>query len=185
MTITRPSWLGRPARRKTTRTKRTVLSWCMVRALVRAACEKRALTWDCHKTVARQDWVKARVAKLKDSGLPFKYFQEREPLRFGGGPKIFSSRALVFPLCVPGCKLPVMLRTSIVEQDVPILISRGALQSMGMIMNLVDCWRAPFKVSDGLATEREVFASLSVVVCSLQPHVLNTRTQNNTQGIGL
>ena len=92
----------------------------------------------CAKTVARQDWVKARVAKLKDSGLPFKYFQEREPLRFGSGPKILSSRAMVFPLCIPGRKLPVMLRTSIVEQDVPLLISRGALQSVGMIMNLVD-----------------------------------------------
>ena len=44
----------------------------------------------------------------------------------------------MFPLCIPGCKLPVLLRTSIVDQEVPLLISRSALQAMGMIMNLVD-----------------------------------------------
>ena len=92
----------------------------------------------CAKTVAGQEWIASHVAKLKQRGLPFKYIAEREPFRFGGGPKVFSSKALVFPLCIPGCKLQVLLRTSIVDQDVPLLISRSALQAMGMIMNLVD-----------------------------------------------
>ena len=92
----------------------------------------------CAKTVAGQEWVATHVAKLKQRGLPYKDITEREPFRFGGGPKVFSSKALVFPLCIPGCKLPVLLRTSIVDQEVPLLISRSALQAMGMIMNLVD-----------------------------------------------
>ena len=92
----------------------------------------------CAKTVAGQEWVNNHVAKLEKNGLPFKYVSEREPFRFGGGPKVFSSKAVVFPLCIPGCQVPVMVRTSIVDQDVPLLISRGALQSMGMIMNLVN-----------------------------------------------
>ena len=92
----------------------------------------------CAKTVAGREWVRNHVEKLKEHGLPFKYLSEREPFRIGGGPKVFSSMALVFPLCIPGCRVPVMLRTSIVDQDVPLLISRGALQAMGMIMNLVD-----------------------------------------------
>ena len=92
----------------------------------------------CAKTVAGEAWVKSHVEKLKKSGLPFRYMSEREPFRFGGGPKIFSARAVLFPLCIPGCRVPVMLRASIVDQDVPLLISRGALQAMGVIMNLVD-----------------------------------------------
>ena len=92
----------------------------------------------CAKTVAGREWVRIHVEKFKEHGLPFKYLPEREPFRFGGGPKVFSAMALVFPLCIPGCRVPVMLRTSIVDQEVPLLISRGALQAMGMVTNLVD-----------------------------------------------
>ena len=92
----------------------------------------------CAKSVVGQKWLADHVLELKKRGLPFTFHEEREPFRFGGGPKIMSSQAIILPLFVKGCNMWVALKAGVVDRDVPLLISRGALKAVGMIMDLVN-----------------------------------------------
>ena len=43
-----------------------------------------------------------------------------------GAPKVYSTQAVMIPLRIPNCDRLVMIRASVVEQDVPLLVSRSA-----------------------------------------------------------
>lgn len=61
--------------------------------------------------------------------------REKEPFRFGAGPKTYSRWGVLFPLQLcPG--YDVWLRCSIVEDEVPLLMSRPALKGLGAAMDL-------------------------------------------------
>ncbi len=90
----------------------------------------------CARSVAGQRWVANHVARMMRCGIPFCCMREREPFRFGAGPRVYSSWALVFPLEITGVKHSVWIRCSVVEENVPFLLSRAALRSLGAVLDL-------------------------------------------------
>ena len=74
-------------------------------------------------------WLWAHMQLLEKAQIEFFLMKEREPFRFGAGPKVHSQWMMVFPIFVDG--QTVWLRSSVVEQGVPLLMSRSAWSSHG------------------------------------------------------
>ena len=94
----------------------------------------------CARSVAGRQWMLEHLKYLKASGVPFWCMREREPFRFGVGPRTYSQWAVYFPLQLqqvePNTQKEVWIRCSVVEDDVPFLLSRPAMKLMGAIVNL-------------------------------------------------
>ena len=72
-----------------------------------------------------------RMTHLHEAGLDVYVVKESRPFRFGAGPKILSKHRIIriiLPLNIPGASTVPWLRVSVVEQDVPLLLSKGALK---------------------------------------------------------
>ncbi|CAE7266163.1 HERC4 [Symbiodinium natans] len=91
----------------------------------------------CARTVAGERWVARHLEVLDGRQAEYKIVKEREPFRFGGGPKVFSKFAVIIPLMIHGADTVPYLRVSVVAEDVPLLVSQPALRSLGMVMDLV------------------------------------------------
>ena len=90
----------------------------------------------CAKTVAGRPWADKIREIYEQRGAVLKQIPESEPFRFGPGRRILSRCALLVPCSLGGVTL--VLRVSIVERDVPCLLSRRALKSLGAIINFDD-----------------------------------------------
>ena len=90
----------------------------------------------CARSVAGKAWMRRHLATLIQNKQPFCCMREREPFRFGAGPRVFSTWAVLFPLCVKGSSNQAWIRCSIVDEEVPFLLSRPALKALGAIMDL-------------------------------------------------
>eukprot|EP00435_Cladocopium_sp_Y103_P012893 s3290_g3.t1 len=92
----------------------------------------------CAKTVAGQKWMSGFMKHLYKNNCHFWIVDEAQGFRFGPGPKIGSEYAVVAPICVGKRGCQVHLKISVVPTDVPLLVSRQALQELGAIVNLPD-----------------------------------------------
>lgn len=90
----------------------------------------------CARTVAGYDWASRHMDALTARGLPFAIVDDEQPFRFGDGPRVQSLCAFIFPLILDNQERSVLLRVSIVEDDVPLLVSSRALRAMGAVMDL-------------------------------------------------
>ena len=90
----------------------------------------------CARSVAGEKWAKAHMAHLHHKGVDVYVVDEVRPFRFGAGPRIASRYSIVFPVHVGGgCAVP-WLRVSVVDQDVPLLLSKNALKALGARLDL-------------------------------------------------
>ena len=66
------------------------------------------------------------------------YVNEARPFRFGAGPRVSSKYSIVIPLNLDGASSIPWLRISVVDQDVPLLLtlSKGALKGLGACLDL-------------------------------------------------
>ena len=90
----------------------------------------------CARSVVGEKWAKAHMAHLHKAGVDVYIVDEARPFRFGAGPRIASQYSVVFPVHVGGgCAVP-WLRVSVVDQDIPLLLSKGALKALGAKLDL-------------------------------------------------
>ena len=90
---------------------------------------------DCAKTVAGEPWAHAITKHFSDNyNYVIDKVVEKEPFRFGPGPRLWSEYALLVPCRRQGEM--VILRVSIVKRDVPPLMAKRVLRELKAIMNL-------------------------------------------------
>ena len=90
----------------------------------------------CARSVAGEDWARAHIKHLHQAGLDVYIVDETRPFRFGAGPKIASKYSVIIPLHVPRASKVPWMRVSVVEQDVPLLLSKSALKALGARLDL-------------------------------------------------
>ncbi|CAE7351286.1 MAL3P3.6 [Symbiodinium sp. CCMP2592] len=90
----------------------------------------------CARTVAGKKWAQRHLRYLRARGEDVFVIDEARPFRFGGGPRVMSEYAVIMPLIVYGASKLAWVRVSIVDQDVPLLLSKTALKMLGMVMDL-------------------------------------------------
>ncbi|CAE7707379.1 RE1 [Symbiodinium sp. CCMP2592] len=90
----------------------------------------------CARTVAGKKWAQRHLRYLRARGEDVFVINEARPFRFGGGPRVMSEYAVIMPLIVLGASRLAWIRVSIVDQDVPLLLSKTALKMLGMVMDL-------------------------------------------------
>ena len=90
----------------------------------------------CARTVAGLRWIERHVALLRQRGESVFTVDEARPFRFGGGPRISSTHAVIMPIQLEGSKRAATIRVSVVDQEIPLLLSKAVLKQMGMVMDL-------------------------------------------------
>ena len=84
----------------------------------------------CSRTLAGVAWCKKYLEVLKKFGIPYIVIEQEEHFKFGG-PRLYpSTRAIVGWLAIAGRWF--MIKISIVSAQVPLLLSRPVLASLGM-----------------------------------------------------
>ena len=90
----------------------------------------------CARTVAGVMWMKEHLKDLAEKGVPHRVIPDSQPFRFGDGPKIKAFCAVLMPIYVGESKTLVLLKVSVVDEDVPLLVSSKALKAMGGVVDL-------------------------------------------------
>ena len=84
----------------------------------------------CSRTLAGVAWCKKYLEVFKKFGIPYIVIEQEEHFKFGG-PRLYpSTRAIVGWLAIAGRWF--MIKISIVSAQVPLLLSRPVLASLGM-----------------------------------------------------
>ena len=90
----------------------------------------------CARTVAGERWLMNYMKRLNAMNIDFYMIDEDQAFRFGAGPKKQSKMAAIIPTCVGHANQVLHLRVSMVQDDVPLLVSHRALRDMGAVMDL-------------------------------------------------
>ncbi|CAL1168448.1 unnamed protein product [Cladocopium goreaui] len=90
----------------------------------------------CSRTVAGAPWVASCLRRLWKNQIMFYVVRENQAFRFGPGPKKWSQAAVVIPTSLHNDTMRAYLRISVVEDDVPLLVSHRALTDLGAVLNL-------------------------------------------------
>ncbi|CAE7840260.1 EIF4E2, partial [Symbiodinium sp. KB8] len=88
----------------------------------------------CTKSVMGTSWLQRFVDVLKGMNVEVPLLPEQDNFRFGASRIYTSSYAVVVPLRLGSHW--VLIRASVVHGDLPLLVSRGALASLGMVYDL-------------------------------------------------
>ena len=92
----------------------------------------------CARSVAGEEWAKLHMKHLLALGADAFIVPEKRPFRFGAGPRVYSSYSMVIPLAVSHTKMVPWIRVSVVPQQVPLLLSKSALKSLGAVLDLAE-----------------------------------------------
>ena len=90
----------------------------------------------CARTLAGLPWCKAFMHYLREKNIPYIILTQNENFKFGGAKLYPSTQALVTWLCI--CGGWFLLKVSVVNTDVPLLLSRAVLAKLGMNYNLAN-----------------------------------------------
>ncbi|CAE7552795.1 RE2 [Symbiodinium natans] len=90
----------------------------------------------CARTVVGEKWMQDHIKYLHNQGEDVFIVDEKRPFRFGGGPRVYSTYAVIFPLQVSGSMKVAFVRASVVQQEVPLLMSKNALKNLGATLDL-------------------------------------------------
>ena len=99
----------------------------------------------CSRSVMGTAWFQRYLDMAGGSGREVELIQERESFRFGASRVYESSFAAV--VMIPFGSSWVAVRAAVVHGDIPLLLSRPLLASLGMVMDLATN-RASFKAVD-------------------------------------
>ena len=113
----------------------------------------------CARTVAGEKWMRAHLKHLKRQQEDVYIINESRPFRFGAGPRIMSQYAVIMPVNIPRATKWAHIRVSVVDQDIPLLISKGAMKQLGVVLDL-EHGRVEFKKLDAVVTLRETKTGL-------------------------
>ena len=87
----------------------------------------------CAKSVCGRPWAEDAISKCEAAGIRVSLVEEEEPFRFGPGSRIIAHQALLLPVVWGGHTF--IVRISVVEKDVPCLLSTGVLRRLGGILD--------------------------------------------------
>ena len=113
----------------------------------------------CARTVAGEKWMRAHLKHLRKQQEDVFVIDESRPFRFGAGPRIMSRYAVIMPISIPQAKKWAHLRVSVVDQDVPLLISKGAMKQLGVVLDL-EHGKVEFKKLEAAVPPRETKTGL-------------------------
>jgi hypothetical protein len=88
----------------------------------------------CSRTVLGIGIFNAMVEYYNKKGMKYKIVEEEEHYRFGAGKEFVSHRAIIGLAALKG--IPFVIRVSVIDGQVPLLISRKALAMLGMVYDL-------------------------------------------------
>ncbi|CAE7631963.1 RE1 [Symbiodinium sp. CCMP2592] len=92
----------------------------------------------CARSVAGEAWALRHMRHLHGLGVDVYVVDEQRPFRFGAGPRVESRYGIVMPLIVEAAQVTPWVRVSVVQQDVPLLLSKTALKGLGARLDLGD-----------------------------------------------
>ncbi|CAE7567214.1 GIP, partial [Symbiodinium necroappetens] len=124
------------------------------------------------RTVAGKRWIERHIRLLRGRGEDIFIVNEARPFRFGGGPRILSEYAALIPVQLDGAKRSATLRISVVDQEIPLLLSKAVLKQLGMVMDL-DKGVIDFREMQTQVPLRETRAGL----CGFQINTKPSRTR--------
>ena len=119
----------------------------------------------CSKTVAGSRWLEEYLAEAKRIGDEPLFYNTKDSFKFGAS-KIFESGYSVLVTFELG-KFCVQLLVAVVQSDVPLLLSRGALAKLGMVLNVAEN-RADFQAL-GLKEVRLISTDTGHPALPMQP----------------
>ena len=90
----------------------------------------------CARSVVGEKWAQQHMRHLHELGADVYVVEETRPFRFGAGPRVESTYSIVFPMSLRGTDVVPWIRVSVVPQEVPLLLSKSALKSMGARLDL-------------------------------------------------
>ena len=91
----------------------------------------------CSSTVCGKDWLDSYMNSLTEQQKKeVKMKESNKIFKFGGGTRLFSDGQYSIPVQLAGHKL--MLVTDVVRSDIPLLLSKSAMKSAKMHINLED-----------------------------------------------
>ncbi|CAE7227793.1 RE1 [Symbiodinium sp. CCMP2456] len=88
----------------------------------------------CSKSVAGMPWVETYLNEAKKVGFRPPFLEARESFKFGASRIFEALYSIILTFEVGGH--PVVVRVSVVNGDVPLLLSRPVLGKLGMIMDV-------------------------------------------------
>ena len=99
----------------------------------------------CSKSVAGSSWIDSYLMEARRLGCDPQFTSCREAFKFGASKVFMASYRVVLCFELGGYK--VSLRVAVVNGDVPLLVSRGALGALGMVLDVAEN-KACFKKLD-------------------------------------
>ena len=116
--------------------------------------------------------IERHIRLLRGRGEDIFIVNEARPFRFGGGPRILSEYAALIPVQLDGAKRSATLLISVVDQEIPLLLSKAVLKQLGMVMDL-DKGVIDFREMQTQVPLRETRAGL----CGFQINTKPSRTR--------
>lgn len=89
----------------------------------------------CARTVAGKKWVKDHLEQLSLKGIPAMVTMDSQPFRLRDGPRVRAFCAVIFPVYLGQSKMTILMRVSVIDQDVPLLVSAKALRTLGAVVD--------------------------------------------------
>ena len=90
----------------------------------------------CGRTVAGTRWFEKIAVELKKHATTVEVVPNNETFRFGPGAVKMSSRAVIFPVAVG--QTVFLLRASLLDEEVPLLVSMGVLKQLGSVIDVTE-----------------------------------------------
>ena len=88
----------------------------------------------CTRTVTGKSWLNAYIESLPDNDKQsVKYSEDKSKFRFGDGKEVMSEATVQIPAYL--ARQRVMINTSLVENRIPLLLSRQAMKQAGMTVD--------------------------------------------------
>ena len=96
----------------------------------RRATRSGVIDTACALALAGTRWVEKFEIELKRHAAPVQVVPDNETFRFGPGAVEKSSRAVIFPVAVR--RNVFLLRASLLDEEIPLLISMGVVKQLGV-----------------------------------------------------
>ena len=87
----------------------------------------------CARALAGTHWFEDFEVELKRHATLVEVLHDNETFRFGPGAVKLSPRAVIFPIAVG--QNVFLLRASLLDEEVPLLISTGAVKQLGSVID--------------------------------------------------
>ena len=90
----------------------------------------------CSRSVVGASWIDSYIAETRKQGTEPLFISCKEAFKFGASKVFMAAYGVILGFEIGGHK--IALRVAVVNGEVPLLVSRGALGKMGMVLDVED-----------------------------------------------